>query len=333
MMGQFEYVKAHTVEDALKYLKADNACAKAGGIDLLDLMKEQILSPTRVVNLREIEELRSMKVDAKTGLHLGANVTLAELADHPTIGQKYTALSQAAGSAATPQIRNVATVAGNLCQRPRCWYFRSSDFNCLRKGGDLCYAQDGENKYHAVFDNQLCAIVHPSAIAVALMAFRARLVITNGKEKREVPIEQFFVRPEDDVKRETVLKSGELILHIIVPSPHDSTKSFYLKLREKQSFDWPLADAAAVLEMEGRRCKTASVVLGSAAPTPMRLPDVEAFLAGKVLTPALVREAIELPFRNATPLRDNKYKIQLLKAALRRTILHAAGMDPMNEEE
>ena len=332
MMERFEYVSPGTVDEALKYLASEKATAKAGGIDLLDLMKEGLSSPSRIVNLLGIASLRTITGDAAAGIRIGAGVTLAEVGDHPEIAQRYAALSMAARGAATPQIRNAATIAGNLCQRPRCWYFRSADFPCLRKGGDTCYAQEGENRYHAVFDNGLCAIVHPSAIAIALMALRARVTITNGKTTREVPLDGFFVSPEEDVRRETTLKQGELILDVIVPPAGNSSASSYLKLKEKQSFDWPLAEAAVVFHLDGTVCRDASVVLGAAAPVPMRVQAVEAFLRGKEITPATARAAARLPFDKATPLRDNGYKVQLLKTALRRTILAAAGRDPMKEE-
>ena len=328
-MRPFEFVNAATVKEALQALGSSGAVVKSGGVDLLDLMKEGIIDPKRLVNLRTVGDLHYIRGDAREGLRIGPTVTLAELGDNPVLTRDYAALAEAARSAATPQIRNSATLGGNLCQRPRCWYFRSSEFDCLRKGGARCFAMDGENKYHAVFNNETCCIVHPSATAVALTALRAKLKITNGKTEREVPIDEFFVRPETNVQREHILVAGELIVEIIVPPMAAGASSHYVKLREKQSFDWPLADAAVVLTRDGVLCRNASIVLGSAAPVPWRVPEAETFLNGKTVTRQVAAEVAEIALRGAAPLRDNHYKIPLLKAAVRRAVLLAAGIDPM----
>ncbi len=328
-MRPFEFVNALSVKEALQALDSTGAVVKSGGVDLLDLMKEGIIEPKRLVNLRTVTDLRYIRGNAQKGMRLGPTVTLAEIGDNPVLAKEYAALSEAARSAATPQIRNSATLGGNLCQRPRCWYFRSTEFDCLRKGGPRCFAQDGENKYHAVFNNETCCIVHPSATAVALTALRARIKITNGKTEREVAIDEFFVRPETNVQREHILAAGELIVEVIIPPMSPGASSRYVKLREKQSFDWPLADAAVVLVRDGVVCRNASIVLGSAAPVPWRVPAAETFLQGKTVTREVAAEVSEIALRGAAPLRDNHYKIPLLKAAVRRAILLAAGIDPM----
>lgn len=193
-MQSFEWVDATKLSDALSSLN-DKAMIKAGGIDVLDRLKEGLDSPTRLVNIRNIRELK-FAADASGGLRLGPLMTLTETAQHPLVKQRFPALAEACAMAATPQIRNVATIGGNILQRPRCWYFRDEQFHCLRKGGDRCFAQDGENDYHAVFDNNLCAIVHPSAVAVVAVAYGAIVQLTSSKGKREVPLESIFVRPE-----------------------------------------------------------------------------------------------------------------------------------------
>lgn len=322
-MNRFTFVDCTTVEDALDQLKGD-AVAKAGGIDLLDLMKDGILSPPSLVNIRQIKELRGIAATER-GLNLGPLTTLSELASHPIIQSQYTALSDAAGHAATPQVRNMATVGGNLMQRQRCWYFRSAEFNCLRKGGDECYAQKGENQYHAIMNNEVCAMVHPSSTAVPLMAFNAQVELTSKKGKRAVPLHEFYIKPEDNLLSETVVKPDELITRIFVPMPAAGTRSAYQKYGEKESFDWPLADAGVVLVMDGDTCRSASIVLGVAAPTPLHATGAEALLAGKTIDEATARAAGKAAVADATPLAQNGYKVQLFQTAVYRTILLASG--------
>jgi xanthine dehydrogenase YagS FAD-binding subunit len=321
-MNRFEWVNATTVDQALG-AATDGSSFKAGGVDLLDLMKDGIASPTRLVNIRQINGLDQINEDEK-GLRIGPLVTLTTIEEHPAIQKKYAAISQAASRIATPQIRNMATVGGNLVQRPRCWYFRSEDFNCRKKGGTHCFAQDGENDYHAIFDNRVCAIIHPSGIAVPLVALNGRVEITTKKGRREVALEEFFVSPVHDVRRENILEPGELITAIIVPATEAQTA--YYKLGEKESFDWPIADVAVALTMQGSRCSKASIVLGGAAPYPYRAKTAEAKLNNTEITEDAARAAAEAAMANAMPLEKNAYKIPIFEAIIRRTILRAAGM-------
>lgn len=322
-MNRFTFVDCTTVAEALDHLN-QGSVAKAGGIDLLDLMKDGIVSPSALVNIRRVKDLHGINASEK-GLSLGPLTTLSELAAHPVIQERYTALSDAAGHAATPQVRNMATVGGNLMQRQRCWYFRSSDFNCLRKGGEECYAQKGENQYHAIMNNEVCAMVHPSSTAVPLMAFGAQVELTSKKGKRTVPLNEFYIRPEDDLINETVVKPDELITRIFIPAPAAGTRSAYQKYGEKESFDWPLADAGVVLMMDGNTCRKASIVMGVAAPTPLHATAAEAMLAGKVIDEATARAAGKAAVDSATPLAQNGYKVQLFQTVLYRTILMASG--------
>jgi xanthine dehydrogenase YagS FAD-binding subunit len=298
---------------------------KAGGVDLLDRWKEGLISPSRLVNITNIKELDYIRDGEKEGLRIGPLATLAAIEAHPAIRARYPALAQAAGHAATPQVRNMATLGGNLAQRPRCWYFRSIDFNCRKKGGSVCFALDGENQYHAVFGNKLCAIVHPSTPATALVALGARVKLTSARGDRELVLEQFFAPPEADVTRENVLAPDELITEIAVPPPTANTRMAYHKQVEKESFDWPMADVAVVLEMSGRSCARASIVLGAAAPVPWRARAAEAALAGRAVDERAAEAAGAAAIAGATPLAKNGYKLAVLRAVVRRTVLAAIG--------
>jgi xanthine dehydrogenase YagS FAD-binding subunit len=324
-MNKFTFVDTRTVDEALGQL-GDGAVVKAGGIDLLDLMKEDIVSPPKLVNIRNIDSLRGITVD-QDGLHLGPLSTLSEIAAHAEIRQTYSALADAAGHAATPQVRNMATLGGNIMQRPRCWYFRSNDFDCKKKGNgsDACHAHTGENQYHAIINNSTCAMVHPSSTAVPLLAMNARVELTSKRGKRTVAMSEFYVAPEESLISETVVQAGELITGIFVPAPEAGTRSAYQKYGEKESFDWPIADAGVVLVMEGSNCRKAAIVLGVAAPTPIRSAAAEAMLAGKTIDEASARAAAKAAMQSATPLSQNGYKTQLFQTAIYRTVLLAAG--------
>lgn len=324
-MNRFTFADCRTVDEALGQLN-DGAMVKAGGIDLLDLMKDGIVEPPKLVNIRNVASLRGIEA-RKDGLQLGPLATLTEIADHPEVRARYAGLADAAGHAATPQVRNMATVGGNILQRPRCWYFRSSDFDCKKKGGtsDDCHAHTGENQYHAVMNNSTCAMVHPSSTAVPLLAMNARVELTSKRGKRTVPMSEFYNPPEKDLLNETAVRPGELVTGIFVPAPEPGTRSAYQKYGDKESFDWPLADAGVVLVMDGPVCRKAAIVLGVAAPTPMRSHAAEAVLTGKRLDEATARAAGKAAMQGATPLSQNGYKTQLFQTAIYRTVLLAAG--------
>ncbi len=324
-MNKFSFVDTTTVDEALNQL-SDGAVVKAGGIDLLDLMKDDIVAPSKLVNIRNISSLRGITA-APDGLRLGPLSTLSEIAAHPAVQGRYGALADAAGHAATPQVRNMATLGGNLMQRPRCWYFRSSDFDCKKKGdtSDACHAHTGENQYHAIINNSTCAMVHPSSTAVPLLAMGAQIELTSKRGKRTVAMSEFYVPPEKSLINETVVQPGELITSIFVPAPEAGTRSAYQKYGEKESFDWPLADAGVVLVMEGTKCRKAAVVLGVAAPTPLRSAAAEAVLTGATIDESTARAAAKAAMQLATPLSQNGFKTQLFQTAIYRTILLAAG--------
>jgi xanthine dehydrogenase YagS FAD-binding subunit len=322
-MNRFEWVEASSVREAVDQLAA-GAAVKAGGVDLLDRMKERLDTPSRVVNIRNVPGLDHIEDNIGAGLKIGALVTLARLAESPALG-RYPAIAASAANAATPQIRNMATVGGNLLQRPRCWYFRAEEFNCLRKGGPVCYALAGENQYNAIFHNDVSAIVHPSSAAIPLVALGAKIALVSSKGEREVPLETFFILPEKDVRRENTLGAGELLTEIRVAAPAAGTRMAYLKESEKESFDWPIAEVAVVLEMNGATCRRASVVLGAAAPIPYRAVAAEKALAGKPITEETARAAAKASMQGASPLDKNAYKIPVFETVVRRAILAAAA--------
>jgi xanthine dehydrogenase YagS FAD-binding subunit len=321
-MRSFEWLQAGSLQEAIAEL-GPGVVVKAGGVDLLDRLKEGLETPRRLVNLRGIAGLDSVSVAAGE-LVLGPLVTLAELEAHAEIKRRWPALAAACAHAATPQIRNMATLGGNLAQRPRCWYFRSADFHCRKKGGTVCYAHAGENQFHAIIGNGLCAIVHPSSLATALVAYGARVSLQSKRGERTLPLEQFFQAPEKDVTRENQLGADELIAAVRLPATTAATRAAYHKEVEKESFDWPMADVAVVLDMNGHHCQRASIVLGAAAPVPWRAHSSEAILTGRTVDEHAAEAAANAAMQGMTPLSHNGYKLPIFRAVVRRTILAAA---------
>lgn len=306
----------------------DTFVFKAGGIDVLGLMKGGLLQPRRIVNLRGITGLNQVAEEKDGTLRVGAMLTLAQLTQHPLIRQRYTALADAAQSSASPQIRNVATLGGNLLQRPQCWYFRSAHHHCARKGGDACFAFAGENQHHAIFDQAGCAIVHPSTAATALVALGATVELVNSEDaRRTVLLEDFFLRPHQDIHRENDLKPGELMTAVLLPKPDVGMRSVHLKQGETDSFDWPLADVAVALSRDANgRCKRVSIVLGAAAPVPYRAKAAEAVLQDKPADESVARDAARDALTGATPLAKNAYKLAIFETLVRRAILAAVDL-------
>jgi len=277
--------------------------------------------------LKSIPGLNRIEMDSGGNLKIGALVTLAQLEANAEVRSKFPGLAEAAYSVAVPQIRNLGTVGGNLCQRPRCWYFRLEHVICLKKGGNECYAESGENKYHSIFGGGPSFIVHPSDLAPMLTALGASAVVVGPKGSRTVPLDKFFILPQDDVRRENVLETAEIITEIQVPASKVATRSTYLKFKERSSLDFALSAVAAALAIEtGNRIQEARVVLGGVAPIPWRLPKVEAFLAGRNLDRTTLYEAGRLSVQGATPLARNGYKIPLTQALVRRALAKAGGL-------
>lgn len=323
-MKPFEYVRPKDVNQAASALgrERDEAKLLAGGTDLLGEIKDYLVTPSRLVNLKSVPNLDKIEWQKDGSLKLGALVTLARIAEDKTIGQKYPVLVQAINLSAMPQIRNAATIAGNLCQRPRCWYYRDEHVVCLKKGGSRCYAVEGENQYHAILGGGPCHIVHPSDPAPALVALGASVVITDGVKTRTVPLSEFFVLPRQNVYRENILAQNEIITHILAPAPRPGTRSAYVKEREKDSFDWALASAAVVLTpgADGRTIELARIVLGGVAPIPWRAEDAEKALTGRPLAGPIIAQAAEAALAGARPLDKNGYKVPLAQAVVRRAL-------------
>jgi xanthine dehydrogenase YagS FAD-binding subunit len=320
-MKAFTLIRPTTLSEAVREAAKPGSEVKAGGVDLLDRMKEGLDSPARVVSIAHVPGMDG--IEAGPPAKIGALATLARISAHAELRRLYPALADAAEGAATPQIRNMATLGGNLCQRPRCWYYRLAEFDCRKKGGKDCYALEGENRFHAVFDTDICCCVHPSATAVALLAYGAALETVSPRGRRTLPIEKFFVAPKEDVKRENALGPGEIVSAITIPAPAAGSRSVYKKLKEKESFDWPLAEACVNLVVSGGVVKEARIVLGSVSPTPRRAREAEALLVGATAGPDLATKAAEAALAGATPLRHNAYKVRLTKVMLERALKEA----------
>lgn len=320
-MHPFQYVAPANLADASAKLGED-AKLLAGGIDLLGEMKDGIATPARVVNLKSVKGLKEITFNAQ-GLTIGALVTLAEIAGSPRIRKEYRGLAQAAEAVATPQIRNVGTVGGNLCQRPRCWYYRDPDTHCLKKGGAKCFAVEGDNRFHNVLGGGPCHIVHPSDVAPALVAMNASVTIFNGRSERTTPIERFFELPVSNLYGENVLQPNEIVTAIRI-SPAAGPNSTYVKYRERESFDWALVSAAIVLKLSGGIVKEAKVALGGVAQVPWRSVAAESHLVGKAVTDDSALAAGKAAVQGAVAMTHNAYKIPLAVNCVREAVLLAA---------
>jgi xanthine dehydrogenase YagS FAD-binding subunit len=322
-MNSFTLIRPRTIDEAAREAAKPNTEMKAGGVDLVDRMKEGLDAPATIVSLSDIPGRDA--IAAGPPARIGTMATLARIAADSGLRGKYPALADAAAGAATPQIRHMATIGGNLAQRPRCWYYRSADFECRKKGGSECYAIKGENRFHAIFDTDLlCCCVHPSATGTALLAYGATLeTVSAAKGKRKISMEQFFNRPTDDATRENNLAYGEIIETIEIPAPPDGTRAVYRKLKEKESFDWPIVETCVLLTMSGGAVRDARVVFGSVAPTPRRSPEAEAVLKGAHPSDDLARRAAEAAVHGAKPMTQNAYKVRLARVELERAIRQA----------
>jgi xanthine dehydrogenase YagS FAD-binding subunit len=323
-MRGFEYANPTTKEQAVALLGGSWADAEvlAGGTDLLSLMKDDVVHPKRLVNIKDIAELRGIKA-SKSGLRIGATVTIQELLDNAQVKRDYPALTDAAEGITSPQIRSVGTVGGDLCQRPRCWYYRAG-FGLLAKdatGEPL--VPSGDNRYHAILGNTGPAyFVNPSSLAPALIAYGAAIRIHGSKGGREVPAEKFFVAPDSEGAREYDLKPGEIVTEIVLPAA--GGKSATYEVRQKEALDWPLAAASVALKISGGKVTSARVVLGHVAPTPWRSTAAEEALTGKTISEDVAKAAGEAAVTGAKSLGRNAYKIQLARVAVKRAILEAA---------
>jgi xanthine dehydrogenase YagS FAD-binding subunit len=294
------------------------AVMAGGGSDLLGMMKDRLITPDVVVNLKAVKGLDQIKPEGR-GLTIGGLTTLDAIGRHPIIRQRYRVLAEAADGVATPQIRNVATIAGNVCQRPWCWYYRNG-FHCFKAGGNVCYSVTGENQFHAIFGGGPSFIVHPSDTAPALVALGATFRLMGPAGERVVPAAEFFILPSANAVRENVLKDDEILEAVTLPSVSSSMRSTYHKVMDREAWTHAVVSAAIVLDMDKDLCRTARIVLGGVAPIPWRLAEVERLLEGQRITPALAARAGEAAVAGARPLAKNGYKVPLTKAIVRRTL-------------
>lgn len=323
-MRAFTNANPKSVRDAVSMLdqahqQGHSASIVGGGSDLLGMVKEHLVSPDVLVNLKTIRGLD--QIEAQRGnVNIGGLITLDTLSRDQRIRKEYAVLAEAAEKVGTPQIRNVGTLAGNVCQRPWCWYFRNG-FPCLKNGGKICFSVSGENQLHAIFGGGPSYIVHPSDTAPALMALDAKFHIAGPSGERVLPASEFFQLPRVDATRENALAKDEVLTAVQLPAARPGVRSTYHKVLDREAWTHAVVSAAIVLEMDQQVCRSARVVLGGVAPIPWRLPKVEAMLVGQKITPELAANAGEASIEGAHPLAKNKYKLPLTKAVVKRTLL------------
>jgi xanthine dehydrogenase YagS FAD-binding subunit len=329
-MKPFDYYKVASAAQAVSLLSKhqQKAAILAGGSDLLGMMKDRLEGPKFkipgfLIDIKGIKELSYIK-EQKTGIKIGAGTPLSEIVSSDLIGKKYPLLRQAAGQVGVPQIRNVGTLGGNLCQKPRCWYFRGKLFpDCFRKGGNNCYAPGGENRYHALFGGANCYKINPSDLAPALVALNARVEIGSSKGSRMVPIEKFYVGPDKNMLSETILTPQELVLAVEIPNPATTSKGVYLKLKEREAFDFAVVSVAVNLSLKNGIVDQARIAFGGLAPFPMRSVKAEAALKGKGIKEAITA-ACKAATDGAEPMSHNGYKVDAAKGILEQALVHLA---------
>jgi xanthine dehydrogenase YagS FAD-binding subunit len=320
-MNSFEYANPATLQEALGLLGAKwgQSDVLAGGTDLLSLMKDHLHEPKRLVNIKNIKELEGVSKTAD-GLRIGALVTLDELAKNADVKASFKSLADAAAGVPSPQMRHMGTVGGDLCQRPRCFYYRQGLGLLAMKDGKSLVA-DGDNRYHSIFGEGPAYFVSASSLGPALVALNARVKLVSAKGPREVPVAKFFVVPKDEASREIALQPNEILTEIIVPNATVKTSTY--EVRQKEALDWPLAAAAVTLEMNGNAVKSARIVLGHVAPTPIEAAAAAKTLVGKTITAATAEAAGKAAVAGAKPLSGNAYKVTLAKVAVKRALLDA----------
>jgi xanthine dehydrogenase YagS FAD-binding subunit len=321
----FAYINPTNEKDAVAALSTqiEQSMPIGGGQDLLARMKDYVTQPDRIVNVKGA--LESTVTPLNGGLRIGAAMRMVDVAENAQIAQLYPAISAAAIEVGTPQIRNQATVGGNLNQRPRCWYYRNEEFVCFKKGGNQCFSPAGENQFHAILGGGPSYIVHPSSLAVPSLAYGATFRLAGPKGERMVAAADYFTLPRQSLRMENVLAPDELLTHVILPAP-GAVKSGHYEVRYKESHDWPIAFATVLLTMNGATVQSARVVMGAVAPIPWRSPAAEQALAGKAITEETAAAAADAALKDARPLSQNGYKVDVAKVAVKRAILRAAGI-------
>lgn len=318
-MQPFEYVRPTTIDETLLLLGQNGereTRALAGGTDLLTLMKGEIAAPTRLVDIKRLAELPRGITVTDAGVTIGALTSLSEIETHPLLQQQYTVLAEAAAVAATPQLRNMATIGGNLLQRPRCWYFRNATVHCWLKGGDECQAYDGENQLHALFGGGPCYAVHPSDLAPALLALDAEVTLHSASGERTIALSELYALPEDNRRRETVLENDDLILSIHIPALPAGTRSTYLKAMDRKVWAFALVGVAAVVRTHGNQIADARLVLSGVAPIPWRVTAAEQALVDAPANAATFAQIAGIALAEAQSLSQNAYKVTLAKSLL-----------------
>ena len=323
-MDNFSYSRPVTLREATAQLGKEHGkiALLAGGTDLLGELKDHLAAPDRLVNIRHLKELQGIR-SGRGGLTIGAATLLADIVESPMVQQQTPLLAMAAGKVGTPQIRNMGTIGGNLCQRPRCWYYRNN-YPCFKHGGNTCFSALGENDYHAILEAGPSFIVHPSDTAPALVALGATVRIVGGSGQRTVPIDKFFVTPRQDVRRENVLLPNEVLVEIQVPDAPAGSKAIYVKEMVREVWDFALCSVAAMVTVQNGIVQDARIVLGGVAPIPYRALKAEAAIKGKPLDEASAAAAGIAAVDGAKPLAKNGYKVPLTQAVVKRALLSLA---------
>ena len=322
-MRPFEYSSPTRADEVVKQIDALTR-PYAGGTDLLTRMKADIDAPDQLIDIKNTDLPEGIK-ETSDGLTLGALTTLTDIEMSPLLKEKYTLLHEAASLAATPQLRNRATLGGNLLQRPRCWYYRNSHINCWLKGGETCPAKEGRNEHHAIFGDGPCIAVHPSDLASCLTALDASVKLRGPGGERELALSDFYRAPEAGRRQETVIEDDELILSVRIPALPEGASSTYLKAMDRKVWAFALVGVAAVLRVEGGAVQDARLALSGVANIPWRLRDAEQELVGKEASQALFARAAETALEGAEGLEHNAYKVPLAKRLIKRALADLAG--------
>jgi xanthine dehydrogenase YagS FAD-binding subunit len=320
-MKNFQFGKPASLEQATAFLAKGNpnVFIMGGGTDLLGEIKEGIIEPDVVIDLKAIPGLAFVKKE-KDGIAIGALTAVTELAEDPLIKQDYRVLHEAANVVASPQLRNVGTVGGNLCQRPRCWYYRDAQRVCNKKGGNACFAEKDRNKYHAIFGGGICYAVYPSDLAPAFIALDAKALIASPEGEKIVPLAEFYMPPIVNVRKENVLTGKDILKEVRVPPPRKSERSAYVKFMERGSWDFAVVSAAVKAALSGSTIQDIRIVCGGVASIPWRLKKAEDGLKGKKATEAEARKAARAALADASPLSENQYKVALLETIIARAV-------------
>ena len=322
IMPAFELYQPATVDDTLRLLDqhGSDAWVMAGGLDTFDWLKDRIKRPKVVIDLSQVSELRGVR-EVNGGLEIGAMTTLTEVVRHPVVREKFSILSTGAESAASPQIRNQGTIGGNVSQDARCWYYRGG-WKCYRAGGNICFADTPTaiNREHAILGADRCVAVNPSDSAPALIALEAQMAIRNSKGERVVNAEDYFIGPAIDITRMTVLRPGDLLTAIRIPSTWAGAQFYFEKIRDRQVWDFPLMNVASAMVVNGGNIERIRIVVNAAAAHPLRLTAVENAVKGQPRNAATGEMGGKIAIAGAEPLRYNAYKIPLMRNLVKRAI-------------